>query len=186
MLSFNISVIDDENNRNKFEQLYNSYSKQMFGLANSILKNSHDAEDVVHEVFYKIAQNHSDIFSRIKSDVDLRNYLLKSAKNTAISFIRMNKTFLELDEIAESDSLEFSDDKFLDMICAKIDAKILLEVMDSLENKYREVLYYHFVLELSVAEVADLLDRNINTVKKQLVRGKSKLLEAARISGTIY
>ena len=182
MLSFYLSIINNEKDRNKFEELYNSYRKQMYELANSILKNGYDAEDVVHEVFYKIAQKHSDIFSRIESDVDLRNYLLKAAKNTALSYIRKNKNTLELDEISEINYPEISDDKFLDMICARLDAKKLLEVMDSLGGKYREVLYYHFVLELSTAEVAELLNRNIQTVKKQLVRGKRKLLESIEFS----
>lgn len=157
----------------------------MYELANSILKNSYDAEDAVHEVFYKIAQKHSDIFSRIELDVDFRNYLLKATKNTALSYIRKNKNTFEIDEISESNYSEISDNQFLDMICAKIDAKNLLRVMDNLEDKYREVLYYHFVLDLSITEVAELLDRNIQTVKKQLVRGKRKLLESIEFSETI-
>lgn len=40
---------------------------------------------------------------------------------------------------------------------------------------YRDALYYHFVLELSVHETAKLLNCKVSTVKKRLVRGKKLL-----------
>lgn len=38
-------------------------------------------------------------------------------------------------------------------------------------------MYLHFVLEMPAADVAELLNRNLHTVKKQLVRGKKQLTE---------
>lgn len=40
---------------------------------------------------------------------------------------------------------------------------------------YRDALYYHFVLELSVPETAKLLNCKASTVKQRLVRGKKLL-----------
>ena len=54
----------------------------------------------------------------------------------------------------------------------------VLQAIQCLGDPYREVLYYHFVVELSLVEVAKLLDRKHGLVKMQAVRGKKRLLEA--------
>ena len=48
---------------------------------------------------------------------------------------------------------------------------------------YREVLYYHFVLGLTVPEVAKGLDLKLATAKQRLVRGKKALLDAIEKEG---
>jgi len=45
------------------------------------------------------------------------------------------------------------------------------------------VLYYHFVLELSMPEVAQGLDLKLSTAKQRLVRGKKLLLQEIRKDG---
>lgn len=57
MLAFYMSFIDDEDDKAKFEILYNSYKKRMVSTAFSILNNREDAEDAVHDTFIKIARN---------------------------------------------------------------------------------------------------------------------------------
>lgn len=46
-----------------------------------------------------------------------------------------------------------------------------------LEPKYRDVLYYHFVMEVPVPELAKTLNQSLAATKKQLVRGKKRLLQ---------
>ena len=53
----------------------------------------------------------------------------------------------------------------------------VLEAMKVLEPKYRDVLYYHFVMEVPVPELANNLNQSLAATKKQLVRGKKKLLQ---------
>jgi DNA-directed RNA polymerase specialized sigma24 family protein len=77
------------------------------------------------------------------------------------------------------------DEQFIDEICTKLDCADVTEAMDSLDNKYRDVLYYHFVLGLTIPETAKILDRKANTVQKQLVRGKSILLNKIAYKGGI-
>ncbi|NLL69722.1 MAG: hypothetical protein GX238_01170 [Epulopiscium sp.] len=48
-------VIQDEEVRNKLEELYILYHKEMFYVAYSILKDSQEAEDVVQEAIIKLS-----------------------------------------------------------------------------------------------------------------------------------
>lgn len=83
MLLIYMSFIDDESHRRLFEEIYLSYRKQMFLVARTVLKNDSDAEDIVHDVFLRIAKKYMAKISTIENETDLRNYLLKATKNAA-------------------------------------------------------------------------------------------------------
>lgn len=56
MIAMYMSFIDSEDDREKFEIIYHEYRKRMVSVAYSILHNSEDAEDAVHETFIRIAK----------------------------------------------------------------------------------------------------------------------------------
>ena len=47
MLAFYLSLIEDHNNDDDFERIYNKYSKMMYKVAKSHTKNHHLAEEAV-------------------------------------------------------------------------------------------------------------------------------------------
>ena len=180
MLNFYLSLIDNEDDRDLFEKIYYSHRKQMLVLAVSILENEDDAEDLVHDVFCVVAEKHIHILHTITNEQDLKNYLLKATKNRALNMKRDRKNHIPLYESEEALISEenMNDNSFLDALCEKLEYEELVTAIKSLDKKYEEVLYLHFVLELSVNEVSEILDRNTYTVKKQLSRGKKLLLES--------
>lgn len=80
---------------------------------------------------------------------------------------------------------DLNDNEFLDMICNNISYQEVLSAIRSLDKKYEDVLYLHFVIGMTVPEVAEHLERNKQTVKKQLLRGKILLLEKLSINGGV-
>lgn len=185
MLAFYLSLIDNENDRKLFEKIYYSHRKQMLTLALSILENEDDAEDLVHDVFCAIAEKHMETLQNIKNEQDMKNYLLKATKNSALNKKRDTKHHISLHESETilNKEEDLNDNSFLDSICDKLTYQELIGAIRSLDKKYEEVLYLHFVIELPVPEVADYLNKNIHTVKKQLVRGKMLLLKKLSING---
>lgn len=186
MLALYMSFIDDESHRRLFEEIYISYRKQMFLVARSVLGNDSDAEDIVHDVFLKIAKNHMPSISKIEKDVDLRNYLLKATKHTALDLWRKHQreriaAEAELEAVVP-DVADLTDDAFVEKICNTIEYGRIVSAITSLKDIYREVMYYHFVMDLSVPEVAKLMDCKVSTVKQRLVRGK-KILYAQLFGG---
>lgn len=169
---YGVFMLKKDNSTTEFEQIYLKYRNQMILVALSLLHNQDDAEDAVHEAFLGIA-NHMKTVSQIKNENDLRNYCLKSAKNASLNMLkaqsRREKTFFEPFPVSDKD--------FLDSVCTKCDCDELIRAIQKLDEKYRDVLYYHFALEMTVPQVATLLGRKKATVKKQLIRGKKFLLE---------
>ena len=80
---------------------------------------------------------------------------------------------------------ELSDDEFLEKICTNADSEQIKAAIAALPEPYREVMYYHFVVELSIPETAKLTRKKVDTVKKQVSRGKQKLLAELDCRGGI-
>ena len=185
MLVLYLSIIDDENHKRKFEEIYLSYRKQMLIVARSVVRQDADAEDVVHEVFLNIATRYMETVSGIKEEKVLRNYLLTATKCTALNWLRKYKHIIYVEPEVELDYIvpEISDDKFVEHICEHIEYEQVMQAIARLEEKYRWVMYYHFVMEIPIPKVAEMLQQSVATTKKQLVRGKKKLLTLLEMRG---
>lgn len=187
MLALYLAYLDDVKDKKLFEEIFSSYKKQMVTFAMTMLEDENDAEDAVSDVFLRIAQKYFDIVREIKDETDLRNYLLKATKNTVINKIKQKKKDnVSLDTVIEYNmdkNEELSDDTFIEFLCNKIDYEQIIEAIKNLDEKYRDVLYYHFVMELSVPQTAKSLNQTLVTTKKQLVRGKKMLLSLLDIEG---
>ena len=187
MLAFYLSLIDNDNDRKLFERIYYAHRKQMLTLAFAILEDEDDAEDLVHDVFCNIAEKYMQSLQNIKNEQDMKNYLLKATKNSALNKKRDTKHHISLDEneaILNKDE-DLNDNEFLDMICNNISYQEALKVMRSLDKKYEDVLYLHFVIGMTIPEVSEHLNRSKQTVKKQLFRGKLLLLEKLSLNGGV-
>ncbi len=179
MISFLLGLLNDDRDRQLFEQIYLSYRKQMFFVARSFLHSDTDAEDAVHDVFLRIASSCWDSVSRIQNETDLRNYLLKAVKNRALSILeRQKKNNLPLEEDApEQDPAGYAEDETFEKVCRNMGEARLLQSIELLPELYRDVLYYRYVLQFSVPETAQSMEQSVFATKKQIQRGKQKLLE---------
>lgn len=187
MLLLYLNLIDDEQQRIEFEEIYTTYRKQMILLAKSLLHNDTDAEDVVHDVFLRIASKHIGFIQGLRHPEDVRNYLLKATKNTALNELnRKGRSTVSLDTLSESDltdTRDLSDAAFIELLCTKADYEKVVQALLSLREPYRDIMYYHFVLELTIPEAARHLGRSTATAKRQLVRGKKLLLNKLALGG---
>lgn len=185
MLVLYLSLIDEENKKNRFTEIYLSYRKQMIIVARSVVHSEVDAEDVVHEVFLNIAMRHMDTINAIQEEKVLRNYLLTATKRTALNWLRKNKHIVYVESEMELDDMlpEIPDDRFVEHICERMQYEQVIEAIAGLEEKYKVVIYYHFVLEIPASKVAEMLHQSVATTKKQLVRGKKKLLTLLEMKG---
>ena len=52
-----LQIIETEVQQSKFEEIYVAYRGLLYYIAFNKLKNEHDAQDAVHNVFVKVAEN---------------------------------------------------------------------------------------------------------------------------------
>lgn len=170
-------IANGADKRKLFDEVYRHYRKQMIAVAKSILKNDEDAEDAVHDVFCSVASSHIDILDRVDNPKDLKNYMLKAVQNRSISILRHQKVCKEYDAKAANAAREINYNDLIDEICSRTGYDNLIKAIKSLDGKYREVIYYNLVVELSPAEISEIVGRPENTVRKQAQRGKEILIE---------
>ena len=83
-----MSLIDNEDDKIKFEDIYGKYKKMMFWIANQILNDERDIEEVVQDSFIKIIRN-LDKIEKINSK-KTKSFISIIVKNTAIDVYRKN------------------------------------------------------------------------------------------------
>ncbi len=172
MIAIYLSLIDSETDKIKFQEIYENYKKQMWYVANDILNDAYLAEDAVHDAFIGIAKN----FSKIRSfePYSIKSYVLTSARRAALMYVRKEKGYETID-ISEIFNLkDYSSTNKMNEI-ETID--FATAIINSLPPKYSETMYLHFVLDLSAKEIATQLDRNINTVRQQISRGRRMFID---------
>ena len=179
MLFYILNTVPLESDeQEKFEKIYYKYRNTLFSCAYSIVLNRHDAEDVLHTAFVKIAQNIKKI-----DDINSKqtaSFLIIITKNTALDFSRTN--YKNVQECISED-IAYSKD-LLEQLLSTLEYQKILNVIKELKPPYNEVLYLHFVNDLSIRQTAKLLNRKEKTVKMQLVRGKKILV--SKLSEVLY
>lgn len=172
MLFLYLSFIDDKKDESKFEALYYEYRDRMMDMALSVLHNKEDAEDAVHNTFICIAKNMKSI-DETKS-VRTLSYVLKATKNTSINILKKRNKH---ETISLEDIENIPDEDFFEKLNLKQQYNDVVNAIVKLDDKYKDVLFYHFVNGMSANEISELLGRKQSTVKQQLVRGKALLLK---------
>lgn len=183
-------LTENEKESRLFEKLYMAYRNRMFAAARSVLSSDEDAEEAVHEAFLRLAKGSMPMLSGLERESDRRNYLLKTVKNTALNMKRGRKTAPgeedpDICRVDESANV-LSDSEFISRICTECRYEQAVSAIKSLSPVYGDVLYYHFVMDLTIPQTARALGRKETTVRKQLVRGKKLLLDLIEKEGDIY
>lgn len=141
------------------EQLFRRNYSEMIHLASVLLGDDEEAEDVVQDIFLRVAD--SDIPP--KND----NYLLTAVRNACLNRIRQMqlhdkvKGLMPIDNEADQQPI----DKWLerlDDIAAYVDGQ--------LEEPHRSIFHLRFDEDLTIAEIARRLGLNPNTVYKYLMQ----------------
>ena len=146
-----------------FRELYELTSDAVYGFALSILKNSHDAEDVMQEVFIKIHSS-ADTYQRQGKAMA---WILTITRNLCYNKIRDHK---QHDDIA--DYAHVATDGSHEQ---GINAMILKEAMEVLAEDERQIVMLHSMTGMKHREIAEILGMPVSTVLSKYNRSLKKL-----------
>lgn len=171
-----LSMLDTEEDKLTFEKIYSRYHDDIFRRAAGFLSERADVEDVMQETWQTVCEKIS--FFREKDEASIKAYILKIARNKAVSLYRKNRKeaeILEYDDICEE---EESKDSLLLSLCAEQGVEEIVECIKELDEIYSDILNLYFLNQNNVKEIALLMDLNENTVRTRLERGKKRLRDA--------
>ena len=163
--------------RELFHELVRPYERSVYFTAYSVLKNEHNSEDVAQEAFLKALRN----LASFRAESKFGTWLIQIALNEARSRLRHERVlkFESADTAVEGEDGEFVPALIRDWREVPLEAlerkelRILLRcALESLPEKYREVLILRDVDEQNVAETAAILGVNEGVVKTRLLRAR--------------
>lgn len=148
-----------------FHSLYELTAEGVYGFALSILKNKHDAEDVLQETFLLVHSN----AARYTPQGKPMAWLLTIARNLSINKLKAQSKITELNEnISNSDELYEID--------GNLEHKLVLNTaFRILNDQERQILMLHVVGGMKFREIAPLLGLGLNTVLSKYHRAIKKM-----------
>lgn len=168
MINLYLSVLETEEDKTQFEELYMKYKKKMYSIAYGILHNVEDSEDAVHQAFLTIA----DHFDKIKeiSCQELPSYIVIIIKRTSINLYNKNKRAAESLSELDDNSMSVEVD-----VLANYNYELLLKTISSLSDNYKEVLYMYYLNGFTTKEISNMLGISVDNVWKRIERAKKQL-----------
>jgi RNA polymerase sigma-70 factor (ECF subfamily) len=158
-----------------FAQVYDSYVTQIYRFIYFKVSSQHDAEDLTSEVFLK-AWNY--IVSKEESVENLKALLYRIARNLVIDFYRSKakREYVREEEVL----FNIEDDRqqsFLDDIDNRAGVKDVELVLRKVKDEYREIIILRFIEELSISEIAKILNKSKGSVRVTLHRALKVIRE---------
>ena len=139
------------------------YGDMLLRLAYSYMKNMHDAEDVLQDVFIQLMKNIGIFESREHK----KSWLICVTRNLCRNKLK-SSWFKKRDELVE---LPYYDNYKNDDV---LDAVMRLPV------KYREVIHLFYYEDYTTAKIAEIIDKKESTVRSLLHRGRSILKDVLK------
>ena len=150
-----------------FEELYNQYYVFLCVVAEHIVKNSSDAEEIVSDVFFRLWS----IREKIEITTSLKGYLVKAVHNTSLNYLERDRFINH-----NSERLNSKDKRLLawdsDYPLGQLYEKEVIEALDnsiaSLPEACRNIFLLSRKDNLKYSDIACKLEISVNTVKTQI------------------
>lgn len=166
--------------------LYERHRHQVYRTALAITHDSSAAEDILQEAFLRL-YTHAD---RIDTSLPLAPWLYRVTVNLSYSWhTRRKRRRLPLDTVIErlTSPLRQSPEPTTER--NEVRRKVQ-EAIDALTFNQRVVVVLHYLNDMSVQEIADVLDCPVGTVKSRLFYARAALRESlgplARLSDIVH
>lgn len=167
MLPMIYMALVDDDDLPQFEELYEKYRQQLYGVAYNILNNEQDAEDAVLLTYEKIADKFKEI-SQIPCN-ELPSVIVIICRNTAINIYRENKkrakqTAALNEKISAKDVFGTCEDK-----------AALISAIKQLPDEYKDILFLYDMQGFTSKEIAKMLGIKESAVRVKAFRARKML-----------
>lgn len=157
-----------------FSVLVNRYKHMVFTLAAKVLKNHEEAEEVAQDVFVKVFM----ALRTFKGDSKFSTWLYKITYYRSLDELKKQKRSLHTSSIdADTEYHLSSMENALDSLEANERKLAIKSAIDELPRDDAVVITLHYFEELSLKEIADIMNIKANTVKVRLFRSRKRLAE---------
>ena len=172
LLSFTEELIQRaiDKDQTAIEQLYNMTSDNVYYSIKTMIKNEDVVMDIMQDTYLKAFAS----LSQLKEPAAFRGWIKRIAHNKTVDYLRKAKPvmFSEMVSVDSDEMIDFKDERTASMPEEVMDQKetsrLIGEILDGLSEEQRTVVGMFYFDNMSVKEIADVLDVSENTVKSRL------------------
>ena len=150
-----------------FEEIYNTYFRDVYLYIKSLSKDSQIAEDITSETFLKAIES----IDNFNGTCDIRVWLCQIAKNNYFSYLRKNKKIVYVEQLQEQ---EANIDIEKSMLSEETSMEIH-EILHNIDEPYKEVFSLRTFSGLSFKQIGSLFQKNENWACVTYHRARKKI-----------
>lgn len=152
---------DEEKIRYSFNCVYNQYYKLVCFCISQYVKNKQDVEELANDTFISLFNN----ITNLQESKNLKYYILVTAKNNAINFLKKNEHYTTMPE-EQLINIPYHQNFESNMLINRLKAILTQEEIDILIN--------HLIYGYSFKEIAKYENKSINTITSKYRRSIKK------------
>lgn len=157
-----------QGDRSALEALYRRTSSAVYGCLLSIVRNPHDAQELMQDTYLQLMS----VAGSYRSQGKPRGFILAVARNLGLMRLRENRRFPHVEE--ETVELPSVEDE-----AGRTEDRMLLDyALQVLGDEERQVILLHAVAGLRHRETAALMELPLSTVLSRYHRALAKLRKA--------
>ena len=158
-----------DGDRTAFDELYERYSGPLFRSAWMLLGNREDAEDVLQETFVTCYFH----ISELERPESLKYWLFRIMRRSSCRFGKKHSTEIPSENITLLRDAARIGEESLERNA--LSSERTCELLSVLSQKQREVAVLYYLEEMTVPEIAEVLECFEGTVKSRLFSARKKL-----------
>ncbi|OOZ90722.1 sigma-70 family RNA polymerase sigma factor [Bacillus cereus] len=168
-----IEAFEIEGKEDLIDEIMNKYGQEVLQLVYSYVNNKEVAEDLTQDIFMKCYKS----LHTYKGNSNLKTWLWRIAINHCKDYLKSwynKKVVVTEDDFTYMESQKESVEK---IVIQNAEDRELASAVMNLPIKYREVIYLFYYEELSIKEIATVIEVKENTIKTRLKKAKELLKE---------
>ena len=141
----------------KFEEIYETYFKDVYLYIRRLSGNDHIAEEITSETFFKALQS----INKFKGECDIRVWLCQIAKNCYYTYLEKNKKYINVENEVLS-NIPDNEISTFDKIIIKDDSNKIRKLLHTIPEPYKEVFMWRVFADLSFKQIGQLFNKSDN------------------------
>jgi len=164
-----------DNLKKQFSQIYDQYIEKIYRFVYLKVNSQEIAEDITSKVFLKGWESYKD-YKTIKNP---GAFLYKIARNIVIDYYREK----DRTKIVSADLISPIVDNRTNLYEKAVfssDVEIVKSALKNIKKDYQDVLIWHYLEDLPVEQISEILGKPAGTVRVMIHRGLNSLRERLR------
>ena len=175
MIVMLIQTLGTDGQKEKFIKMYRQYRNLMFYIAKDILHDDYLAEDAVHDAFVVLSKN----FEKVREPIspETKRFVSVIVRNISINMAIKRNREAPVDDVASNQYyLSNYYDSTQDEFFSKYECRQIVEAVKGLPSTLKDPLLLYVAQELSVKEIAEVLNISPAATHKRIQRARARIM----------